>query len=115
MLWMTGEIPKEVDHIDGNRMNNRFANLRAATTSENRCNSGLRSDNALGIKGVRVGLSKKKNPIVIASIQRHGNVVTKSWAIKKHGIDRAVECAKEWLDEIRAHVHGNFACDGRRS
>lgn len=44
-LWMTGSWPKaEIDHIDGNRSNNRWDNLREATVQQNRMNSiGQRS------------------------------------------------------------------------
>lgn len=44
-LWMTGSWPKaEVDHIDGNRSNNRWDNLREATVQQNRMNTtGQRS------------------------------------------------------------------------
>jgi hypothetical protein len=39
-LYMTGEWPEnEIDHINRVRSDNRFANLRAATTSENRRNT----------------------------------------------------------------------------
>jgi hypothetical protein len=52
-VWMTGELPSEdVDHIDLDKGNNRWANLRAATRSENRANTRLSSSNTSGLKGV---------------------------------------------------------------
>lgn len=51
-LYMTGEWPKDqIDHADGNKTNNRFANLREATQSENSANTGLRPHNTSGFKG----------------------------------------------------------------
>ena len=47
-----GTLPKYIDHIDGNRLNNRIENLRACTATENLCNSKTRSDNISGTKGV---------------------------------------------------------------
>ena len=39
-LWMTGEDPgpREVDHADLDRGNDRWVNLRLATTQDNSCN-----------------------------------------------------------------------------
>ena len=34
-VYMTGNWPKQIDHIDGNRINNIFTNLREATKEEN--------------------------------------------------------------------------------
>jgi hypothetical protein len=50
--WMTGEEAKEVDHIDGNRSNNAWNNLRSVTASLNRRNASIRADNTSGVTGV---------------------------------------------------------------
>ena len=42
----------EVDHINGNGLDNRRANLRLATHSQNICNQKLRNSNVSGYKGV---------------------------------------------------------------
>ena len=41
-----------IDHIDMDKSNNRIANLRLATKSQNQANIKARKDNALGVKGV---------------------------------------------------------------
>ena len=52
-LYMTGEWPsRQIDHIDTDRANNRWDNLRLATTSQNKANMGRRADNTSGFKGV---------------------------------------------------------------
>jgi hypothetical protein len=51
-MFHHGYFPQEVDHIDGNKINNRIENLRAATHSENLKNQKIRHDNTSGIKNV---------------------------------------------------------------
>ena len=55
LIWLlvTGRWPKgEIDHIDGDRANNRWANLRRAAHFENSANMPMHKDNSTGYKGV---------------------------------------------------------------
>lgn len=55
LIWklMTGEDPLVfIDHRDGNKLNDRWDNLRPATNGQNIQNSKLRKDNSTGVKGV---------------------------------------------------------------
>lgn len=51
-LIIYGDAPKEIDHANGDGTDNRIANLRAATRSQNMWNRPVRRDSAHGIKGV---------------------------------------------------------------
>lgn len=49
-----GDIPtdKQIDHIDGNKLNNRLNNLRLVDNQENGKNRRINSDNKSGIVGI---------------------------------------------------------------
>lgn len=52
-FYVYGAWPEgEVDHINGNRMDNRIANLRVCSRSENSKNRRLSRSNTSGFKGV---------------------------------------------------------------
>jgi len=52
-LYMTGQWPTQfIDHIDRDRTNNRWCNLREACPTVNAQNASRRLDNKSGIKGV---------------------------------------------------------------
>jgi hypothetical protein len=51
-LYMLGKVPDEVDHINHTRDDNRWCNLRAATSSVNSKNQSMNKTNTSGITGV---------------------------------------------------------------
>jgi hypothetical protein len=52
-LFVTGSFPDDqIDHIDGDSLNNAFINLRQATTQENSKNRRIYKNNSSGIAGI---------------------------------------------------------------
>lgn len=51
-LYMTGDVPKSVDHINHNKKDNIFSNLRPANHEINGKNMSMRSSNKSGFTGV---------------------------------------------------------------
>jgi hypothetical protein len=68
-LFIYGNFPKEVDHVNGNRLDNRITNLRVATRSQNSANQILRGMNSSGFKGV---VWDKKRSLFSARIKVQG-------------------------------------------
>lgn len=69
-LYVHGSFPNGyVDHINGDKTDNRIANLRDCTNSENLHNRGLNKNNKTGFKGVSWKARDKK---YFASIRLHG-------------------------------------------
>ena len=99
LVWvMHGNDPVPfVDHINGDVLDNRIENLRAATHSQNCMNRRVRFDSKSGVKGV----TWKKNKwytCVILDYKRHsaGSFDNKEEAIVA-------------LDKLREELHGEFA------
>ena len=70
VIWklMTGEDPPhEIDHKDRNRANNRWSNLRTATSYEQSYNR-VRTDNHTGYRGVAVHGRKWRATIMLEGV-----------------------------------------------
>lgn len=99
--WMTGEEPNEfLDHINGNRVDNRWTNIRRATLVENNRNCRTKRKGLKGAFPIQDG---------------------KYW-YSQIGIDKKylyLGCYYSELDAHKAYVraaeeyHGAFACVGR--
>ena len=102
-FYMKGEWPpNEIDHIDKVKSNNRFNNLRLATSRQNSFNVNIRSNNTSGIKGVYWNKSHKKWQ---AQIKQAGKQIYLGRFINKEEAGKAVA-------EARILFHGKFSCVG---
>jgi hypothetical protein len=98
-LLVYGEpVPDMLDHIDGNPANNRIANLRPASMSENIANARTRYNTRSGVKGVRLHACGKYD----ARITVHG---------KHHylGLFATLEEAAAARRDAAHRLHGAFA------
>ena len=67
-----GEWPNSnIDHINGDPSDNRLANLRLASPSENRANSRANKNNKSGLKGVQFRNGRWRAKITHGGCTRH--------------------------------------------
>lgn len=98
-FYMMGDWPLlNIDHINRDRTDNRWSNLRMATVSENAFNQEIRSDNKSGVKGVSFDKRRKQ---WIASITVDYKLIHRSFDKKTD----AIECRRD----MERRLHGDFA------
>jgi hypothetical protein len=99
VIWklVTGnEPPEQIDHIDGNRINNRWKNLREIDAIQSAHNRGMHKSNKVGMKGV-----SKRGNTYIARIHPRGEVVYL-------GTFKTPEEASKAYEEASKHIFGEF-------
>ena len=65
VLYMTGRWPKDqVDHIDGNPINDRWENLREADLIQNQHNSRKHRDRSSSFKGMTKSKTPRSKPYI---------------------------------------------------
>jgi len=67
IIWkmVHGEDPGFIDHIDGDRTNNRISNLRIVSRKENAMNRAVQRNSSTGIHGVTINRRGKKYDVYI--------------------------------------------------
>ena len=96
--WHFGYLPAQLDHINGDRADNRIENLRPATTHENGHNRRASRNSCTGVKGIhKEGNSYRAQVMVLGVVYKR--------------MDKNVEVLKEWLSTIRKDKVKDFAHD----
>lgn len=101
--FMLEEWPAfDVDHINGNRQDNRWVNLRQATRQQNSLNRLKSSRNTSGVKGVH--FDRKRN--------KWGSTITFDKTRYWLGFHSSLKQAEDAVVTKRKELHGTFSNDG---
>lgn len=98
-LYHHGYLPECLDHINGNRADNRIENLREATKAQNRYNSKRAVTNTSGYKNVKWEESRRKWKVDLRKNEKY---------VYSKRFDDFEEACKA-ADEARIKLHGEFA------
>ena len=99
-LYHYGFLPESVDHIDGDKSNNRIENLRAASLHQNNYNVKTRKSSKSGFKNVN--WNKKNNNWNVTLAANNKSMY--------FGAFDDLELASLVAEEARNLYHGEYAC-----
>jgi len=98
-MMFYGEMPIQIDHIDGNPSNNKIENLRKADNTKNSFNKNLYKSNTSGVKNVYWDKNCKKWAVLIQAFGK-----------KKYlGLFKDLELAELVAIEARNKYHKEYA------
>ena len=98
-MMFNGYIPKQIDHIDGNGLNNKIENLREVTSQQNCLNRRLRKDNKIGFKNIYWRNDSKKWRVTLSVNGKN----------KDFGSYFDIEIAKFIAETMRHKYHKEFS------
>lgn len=101
-LLHKGYLPKTLDHINGDRADNRIENLRPVTANQNQHNRKLNSNNTSGYKGVSWCKSRNKWKAAVRLESKRINLGSFD------NLEEAAEAARAAREEL----HGDYAHHG---
>ena len=104
-LWHHGHLPKTLDHIDGDRANNKIENLREATQQQNCLNRKHHSNSKSPYKNVYLQSPRKNSEWKRNWVVR----ITVDGKSKYIGSFKDLELADLVATEARDKFHGQFA------
>jgi hypothetical protein len=104
-LMHHGYIPPEIDHINGDRADNRIENLRAVTRSQNQYNKAKCRNNTSGHRGVSWH-NTSKAWLVRISVEGKNRIV---------GYFKDLDAAAKASQNARLEHYGTFSFDARQS
>lgn len=91
-----------IDHINGNRLDNRRSNLRIATYSENQRNRGKQNNNTSGFKGVVLLKDHSRRKKWAAQIKANGKQIRIGY------YHTPEEASQEYIEASNKH-YGEFS------
>jgi len=95
-----GEWPQRyIDHINGNKHDNRMSNLRLCSQSQNGANSGPLKNSRSGVRGVYWHKQEGKWHVQLC----------KNYKKKSYGLYDSLEVAEKVALRAASELHGDFA------
>lgn len=99
-LYVHGVTPLQIDHINGDRRDNRLCNLRSADNSQNQANFGAKTNNRLGIRGVSFCCGA-----YLVQLRKNGEHFRKRFKTLREAVAFAIETSNR--------IHGEFSIHNR--
>jgi len=113
ILWVirNGDIDAglEIDHIDGNALNNSVENLRLVSTSVNNRNQKQQRNNSSGVTGVCFWTSNGHTYAMARWYNLTGKQESKSFSCKKLGLLPAFAAACSYREKMIAELNASGA------
>ena len=105
-LYVYGDFPEMIDHINRDKSDNRIANLRICTTASNQHNTTHVVPGDTGVVGVAYN---EKEKTYRCRIMGNGKRHCKQFLVSKYeSKEAALLAATVWITEQRVKYHGEF-------